>query len=55
VIPYLDLRVDDHTDPVAELRRIYEVAASGEEGELEFYARVSCDPHASEDPDDYPG
>lgn len=23
--PYLDLRVDDHPDPVAELRRIYEV------------------------------
>jgi uncharacterized Ntn-hydrolase superfamily protein len=24
--PYIDLRVDDHPDPVAELRRIYEVA-----------------------------
>jgi uncharacterized Ntn-hydrolase superfamily protein len=24
--PYLDLRVDEHRDPVAELRRIYEVA-----------------------------
>ena len=24
--PYLDLRVDDHADPVAELRRVYEVA-----------------------------
>jgi uncharacterized Ntn-hydrolase superfamily protein len=24
--PYLDLRVDEHSDPVAELRRIYEVA-----------------------------
>ena len=24
--PYLDLRVDDHPDPVAELRRVYEVA-----------------------------
>ncbi len=24
--PYLDLRVDEHADPVAELRRIYEVA-----------------------------
>ena len=54
VVPYLDLRVDDHPDPVAELRRIYEVAASGEEGALEFYARISCDPHASENPDDYP-
>lgn len=54
VMPYLDLRVDDHPDPVAELRRIYEVAASGEDGELEFYARVSCDVHASENPDDYP-
>jgi uncharacterized Ntn-hydrolase superfamily protein len=54
VMPYLDLRVDDHPDPVAELRRIYEIASSGEEGALEFYARLSCDPHASEDPDDYP-
>lgn len=54
VVPYLDLRVDDHPDPVAELRRIYELAAAGEEGSLEFYARLSCDPHASEDPDDYP-
>ncbi len=53
VMPYLDLRVDDHSDPVAELRRIYELAATGDEGELEFYARISCDPHASEDPDDY--
>lgn len=26
VYPYLDLRVDDHPDPVAELRRIYEEA-----------------------------
>ncbi|MBQ0928316.1 DUF1028 domain-containing protein [Saccharopolyspora endophytica] len=24
--PYLDLRVDDHPEPVAELRRVYEVA-----------------------------
>lgn len=24
--PYLDLRVDDHADPVEELRRVYEVA-----------------------------
>ncbi len=24
--PYHDLRVDDHPDPVAELRRVYEVA-----------------------------
>ena len=24
--PYLDLRVEDHSDPVAELRRVYEVA-----------------------------
>lgn len=54
VVPYLDLRVDDHPDPVAELRRIYEIAASGEEGALEFYARLSCDPTASENPDDYP-
>jgi len=54
VVPYLDLRVDDHPDPVAELRRIYELAAAGEGGELEFYARVSCDQHASENPEDYP-
>ncbi len=24
--PYLDLRVDEHADPVTELRRVYEVA-----------------------------
>lgn len=24
--PYLDLRVDEHTDPIAELRRVFEVA-----------------------------
>lgn len=24
--PYLDLRVDEHADPVAELARVYEVA-----------------------------
>ena len=24
--PYLDLRVDEHPDPVTELRRVYEVA-----------------------------
>ena len=27
--PYLDLRVDEHSDPVAELRRIYDVAKGG--------------------------
>jgi uncharacterized Ntn-hydrolase superfamily protein len=26
--PYVDLRVDEHSDPVAELRRVYEVAKS---------------------------
>jgi uncharacterized Ntn-hydrolase superfamily protein len=26
VYPYLDLRVDDHPDPVAELRRLFEEA-----------------------------
>ena len=34
ILPYLDLRVDDHPDPVAELRRLYEVAAAEEDGEL---------------------
>jgi uncharacterized Ntn-hydrolase superfamily protein len=26
--PYLDLRVDEHPDPVAELRRIFEIVKS---------------------------
>ncbi len=34
ILPYLDLRVDDHSDPVAELRRLYQVAAAEEDGEL---------------------
>jgi uncharacterized Ntn-hydrolase superfamily protein len=34
ILPYLDLRVDDHPDPVAELRRLYQVAAADEDGEL---------------------
>ncbi len=34
ILPYLDLRVDDHPDPVAELRRLYRVVADEEDGEL---------------------
>jgi uncharacterized Ntn-hydrolase superfamily protein len=42
ILPYLDLRVDDHLDPVAELRRLYEVAATEEDGELlRFQLRIS--------------
>jgi uncharacterized Ntn-hydrolase superfamily protein len=42
ILPYLDLRVDDHPDPVAELRRLYEVAAAEEDGELlRFQLRLS--------------
>lgn len=53
VIPFVDLRVDDHPDPVAELRRIYEVLADDAEG-LAFYLSISADPAASEKPEDYP-
>jgi uncharacterized Ntn-hydrolase superfamily protein len=37
--PYLDLRVDDHSDPVQELRRLVNVAK--ESGFLEFTYRLS--------------
>ena len=36
--PQLDLRVDDHADPLAELRRLYDVSL------LRFQAFVSCLP-----------
>jgi uncharacterized Ntn-hydrolase superfamily protein len=42
LLPYLDLRVDDHSDPVSELRRLYRVAASEYDGEfLRFQLRIS--------------
>jgi uncharacterized Ntn-hydrolase superfamily protein len=42
ILPFLDLRVDDHHDPVAELRRLYQVAAAEEDGELlRFQLRIS--------------
>jgi uncharacterized Ntn-hydrolase superfamily protein len=42
LLPYLDLRVDDHPDPVAELRRLYRVAAEEDGGEfLRFQLRIS--------------
>ena len=41
IIPYLDLRVDDHPDPVAELRRLYNVAARDDREFLLFQLRLS--------------
>ncbi len=42
ILPFLDLRVDDHADPVAELRRLYRVASEEEGGELlRFQLRLS--------------
>ncbi|HJW74777.1 MAG TPA: DUF1028 domain-containing protein [Thermoleophilia bacterium] len=41
-LPYLDLRVDDHPDPVAELRRLYRVAAEDGGGAfLRFQLKIS--------------
>ena len=41
-LPFIDLRVDDHPDPVAELRRLYSVAAAEYGGEyLRFQLRIS--------------
>ncbi len=55
VIPFIDLRVDDHPDPVAELRRVYQVAVTEGNGEeLAFYARVSSQEGAAEDPGELP-
>jgi uncharacterized Ntn-hydrolase superfamily protein len=55
IVPYLDLRVDDHPDPVAELRRLHGLALSEDGGEhLEFLAAVSSDEGAAENPKDYP-
>ena len=47
--PYLDLRVDEHPDPVAELRRVYDVARS----QLEPFVRMfptRSDPAGRYDP-----
>jgi uncharacterized Ntn-hydrolase superfamily protein len=55
VIPFIDLRVDDHPDPVAELRRVYQVAVTEGNGEeLAFYVRVSSQEGAAEDPAELP-
>jgi uncharacterized Ntn-hydrolase superfamily protein len=52
ILPYLDLRVDDHPDPVAELRRLYQVAAAEEDGELlRFQLRISSLVGSYEGPD----
>ena len=41
-LPYLDLRDDDHPDPVAELRRLYRVAAEDGGGAfLRFQLKIS--------------
>jgi len=50
--PFVDLRVDDHPEPVRELRRLYGLAAeSGEEGYLAFFLSLSADQHAVDHPE----
>ena len=52
VIPCVDLRVDDHPDPVAELRRLYGLLRAED---YDFLRAVAADERASESPEDYPG
>jgi uncharacterized Ntn-hydrolase superfamily protein len=55
VVPFVDLRVDDHSDPVAELRRLYTLLATEDGGEtLRFCREIAADESAAEDPADYP-
>ena len=51
VIPFVDLRVDDHPDPVAELRRLYGLVSADD---YAFLRAVAADEAAPEDPEDYP-
>lgn len=54
-LPYLDLRVDDHPDPVAELRRLYRVAAEEDDGAfLSFQLRISSAVGSYEGPGELP-
>jgi len=51
-VPFVDLRVDDHPEPVRELRRLYGLAAEdGEEGYLAFLLSLSADQHAAGHPE----
>ncbi len=50
-IPFVDLRVDDHPDPVPELRRVYGLLG-GED--YAFLCAVAADEAAAENPEDYP-
>jgi uncharacterized Ntn-hydrolase superfamily protein len=55
LVPFVDLRVDDHPDPVAELRRLYTVLTTEGDGEtLRFCHEVAADEGAAENPADYP-
>jgi len=55
VVPFVDLRVDDHPDPVTELRRLYTVLTTEDGGEtLRFCHDIAADETAAEDPADYP-
>ncbi len=55
VVPFVDLRVDDHPDPVAELRRLYTLLTTEDGGEtLRFCHEMAADESAAEDPADYP-
>ncbi len=51
VIPFVDLRVDDHPDPVAELRRLYGLVSADD---YAFLRAVAADEAAPENPEDYP-
>jgi uncharacterized Ntn-hydrolase superfamily protein len=53
LLPFLDLRVDDHPDPVAELRRLYTMASEEDDGDfLRFQMRVSSVVGSYEGPED---
>ncbi|MBN2204445.1 MAG: DUF1028 domain-containing protein [Thermoleophilia bacterium] len=55
VVPFIDLRVDDHPEPVAELRRLYTLLTTEDGGEtLRFCHEMAADESAAENPADYP-
>jgi uncharacterized Ntn-hydrolase superfamily protein len=54
-VPFVDLRVDDHPDPVAELRRLHTVLTTEDGGgTLRFCREIAADESAAERPSDYP-
>ena len=56
VVPFVDLRVDDHSEPVAELRRLYTLLTSEDGGEtLRFCYEIAADETAAQNAADFPG